>query len=1214
MNIWKSIKKKFGKNFLKADDEENENEEPDLEPYDFDSSTDLGEDDDDPNSDSDTYDSETDNGNFFGDEGENKEETESDFEPFGSNVAKNINGLIGEFGDIEATQEEEARQKAEFSEDDEEPDDEDEEWASSEESNATQLEDSDGTKSAVNQESNETQPDETAQQEIFELANQEKFIKEFERQFPIVDPEAEIDEEVVNFSKLVSVYNYEGQEIKKREDGSLLARLGLEVDDKRSFLNAINKVEKVKQLLDEKFDNRIEEQKNVVDEKQKSIDQNQKKLDDAKKLDLSKATIKSIKETIKSTKGKHKEAVEVYNSVVKQVKSYKKIIEKQYKEYVKPAKDSSIIDDFNSVEKRLVDFCLALGISPTIISKIQVPSLPGSFTWYKFEATNAEEKLKQRNLTKDTSLLNIIDALEKLDISGDDQFKELIREARIAAGDIGMSIAIIRQAVSADEKKIDEYCLNPQKLQVEINNRLAEVCAGGDIKNPIVVPEVLEHIKLQLDFEKRLEKNAEEGWSTKKSKKNEGDKDQEDKERWKFPAEFLFKIELCHFILSEAKDDNKVDKIYKDLAKKADERNIFEQLKQSKSNDKVGENYESMFEQLEDLFESFRGSDIKNYQTKISRDLGSKGEKQFWTRLNKTGIIKSEADHKLKSEYMFPSDGKVQEELDEIQDSFRASATQAAKNTQQKASSTIDSAITTPKETQPSETSKGKKRDEDEKKAEEKQEKYKNMYRKELLGKLYPTYFAEKRYIDLVDTYCFRYLTKYRNQLEKELSNNPDNQTNESSLSDSDKLKIMGLICLMAKPKETPGETKIIDSISGETEDEGEDQEEEEEGNSEASKNEAQQNGGNDNPPPIVSDYNPPELKSDHEPPELKSDHEPPELKSDHEPPELKSDHEPPELKSDHEPPELKSDHEPPELRSDHEPPELKSDYEYPKIISDYMSKAILNSYRDGTSIKGEDLKFISSFLNVPPKDLATSPVYLKFLILSKTFNLTPKFWIQFMKNKKVDLNLFMDVFSEYFTAYEVFPNQEDNPHSNEIKDLKNTLSENQKNFQTMKSNENQSNDNQNISNENVKSDVGDKYNVYNIDDINFNDFNEVQECWRYLRAKYRIIIMCIAKNTKVMSGKQANLVQQTQKKIEEGDERFLSKNFRNSNAKVLISNAKLFFKNLTNSLHGLEEDGDIKQYLGTRYLNAIKDRQSMIKENSGSDAIITDDNWKIKL
>ena len=278
------------------------------------------------------------------------------------------------------------------------------------------------------------------------------------------------------------------------------------------------------------------------------------------------------------------------------------------------------------------------------------------------------------------------------------------------------------------------------------------------------------------------------------------------------------------------------------------------------------------------------------------------------------------------------------------------------------------------------------------------------------------------------------------------------------------------------------------------------------------------------------------------------------------------------------------------------------------------MSKAILNSYRDGTSIKGEDLKFISSFLNVPPKDLATSPVYLKFLILSKTFNLNPKFWIQFMKNKKVDLNLFMDVFSEYFTAYEVFPNQEDNPHSNEIKDLKNTLSENQKNFQTMKSNENQSNDNQNIINENVKSDVGDKYNVDNIDDINFNDFNEVQECWRYLRAKYRIIIMCIAKNTKVMSGKQANLVQQTQKKIEEGDERFLSKNFRNSNAKVLISNAKLFFKNLTNSLHGLEEDGDIKQYLGTRYLNAIKDRQSMIKENSGSDAIITDDNWKIKL
>ena len=1159
MNIWKSIKKKFGKNFLKADDEENENEEPDLEPYDFDSSTDLGEDDDDPNSDSDTYDSETDNGNFFGDEGENKEETESDFEPFGSNVAKNINGLIGEFGDIEAAQEEEARQKAEFSEDDEEPDDEDEEWASQEKSNGTQLEDSDGTKSTVNQESNETQPDETAQQEIFELANQKEFIEEFERQFPIVDPEAEINEEAVNFSKLVSVYNYEGQEIKKREDGSLLARLGLEVDDKRSFLNAINKVEKVKQLLDNKFNDTVKEYKDAVDEKQKIIDQNQKKLDDAKKLDLSKATIKSIKETIKSTKGEHKEAVEVYNAVVKQVKSYKKIIEKQYKEYVKPAKDSSIIDDFNSVEKRLVDFCLALGISPTIISKIQVPSLPGSFTWYKFEATNAEEKLKQRNLTKDTSLLNIIEALEKLDISGDDQFKELIREARIAAGDIGMSIAIIRQAVSADEKKIDEYCLNPKKLQVEINNRLAEVCAGGDIKNPIVVPEVLEHIKLQLDFEKRLGKNAEEGWSTKKSKK-EGDQDQEDKERWKFPAEFLFKIELCHFILSEAKDDNKVDKIYKDLAKKADERNIFEQLKQSKSNDKVGENYESMFEQLEDLFESFRGSDIKNYQTKISRDLGSKGEKEFWTRLNKTGIIKSEADHKLKSEYMFPSDGKVQEELDEIQDSFRASATQAAKNTQQKASSTIDSAITTPKETQPSETSKGKKRDEDEKKAEEKQEKYKNMYRKELLGKLYPTYFAEKRYIDLVDTYCFRYLTKYRNQLEKELSNNPDNQTNESSLSDSDKLKIMGLICLMAKPKETPGETKIIDSISGETEDEGEDQEEEEVGNSEASKNEAQQNGGNDNPPPIVSDYNPPELKSDHE------------------------------------------------------PPELKSDYEYPKIISDYMSKAILNSYRDGTSIKGEDLKFISSFLNVPPKDLATSPVYLKFLILSKTFNLTPKFWIQFMKNKKVDLNLFMDVFSEYFTAYEVFPNQEDNPHSNEIKDLKNTLSENQKNFQTMKSNENQSNDNQNISNENVKSDVGDKYNVDNIDDINFNDFNEVQECWRYLRAKYRIIIMCIAKNTKVMSGKQANLVQQTQKKIEEGDERFLSKNFRNSNAKVLISNAKLFFKNLTNSLHGLEEDGDIKQYLGTRYLNAIKDRQSMIKENSGSDAIITDDNWKIKL
>ena len=1176
INIFKIAKEKIRKKFLKADDEEYENEEPDLEPYDFDSSTDLGENDDDPNSDLDNYDFETYNDNFFDDEGEDKEGTKS-----------GTGDDNGNFDDKEET---------ESSEDDEEPDDEDEEWASQEKSNGTQLEDSDGTKSTVNQESNETQPDETAQQEIFELANQEKFIEEFEKQFPIVAPKGKKDKKnKVNFSKLVSVYNYEGQEIKKREDGSLLVRLGLEVDDKRSFLNAINKVEKVKQLLDEKFDNRIEEQKNVVDEKQKFIDQNKKRLDDAKKLDLSKATIKSIEKAIKLSKEAHKKAVEVYNAVVKQVKSYKKIIEKQYKEYVKPAEDSSSIDDFNSVEKRLVDFCLALGISPTIISKIQVPSLPGSFTWYKFEATNAEEKLKQRNLTKDTSLLNIIDALEKLDISGDDQFKELIREARIAAGDIGMSIAIIRQAVSADEKKIDEYCLNPKKLQVEINNRLAEVCAGGDIKNPIVVPEVLEHIKLQLDFEKRLEKNAEEGWSTKKSKK-EGDQDQEDKERWKFPAEFLFKIELCHFILSEAKDDNKVDKIYKDLAKKADERNIFEQLKQSKSNDKVGENYESMFEQLEDLFESFRGSDIKNYQTKISRDLGSKGEKEFWTRLNKTGIIKSEADHKLKSEYMFPSDGKVQEELDEIQDSFRASATQAAKNTQQKASSTIDSAITTPKETQPSETSKGKKRDEDEKKAEEKQEKYKNMYRKELLGKLYPTYFAEKRYIDLVDTYCFRYLTKYRNQLEKELSNNPDNQTNESSLSDSDKLKIMGLICLMAKPKETPGETKIIDSISGETEDEGEDQEEEEEGNSEASKNEAQQNGGNDNPPPIVSDYNPPELKSDHEPPELKSDHEPPELKSDHEPPELKSDHEPPELKSDH------------------EPPELKSDYEYPKIISDYMSKAILNSYRDGTSIKGEDLKFISSFLNVPPKDLATSPVYLKFLILSKTFNLTPKFWIQFMKNKKVDLNLFMDVFSEYFTAYEVFPNQEDNPHSNEIKDLKNTLSENQKSSEIMKSNENQSNDNQNISNENVKSDVGDKYNVDNIDDINFNDFNEVQECWRYLRAKYRIIIMCIAKNTKVMSGKQANLVQQAQKKIEEGDERFLSKNFRNSNAKVLISNAKLFFKNLTNSLHVLEEDGDIKQYLGTRYLNAIKDRQSMIKENSGSDAIITDDNWKIKL
>ena len=265
MNIWKSIKKKFGKNFLKADDEENENEEPDLEPYDFDSSTDLGEDDDDPNSDSDTYDSETYNDNFFDDEGENKEETESDFEPFGSNVAKNINGLIGEFGDIEAAQEEEARQKAEFSEDDEEPDDEDEEWASQEKSNGTQLEDSDGTKSTVNQESNETQPDETAQQEIFELANQKEFIEEFERQFPIVDPEAEINEEAVNFSKLVSVYNYEGQEIKKREDGSLLARLGLEVDDKRSFLNAINKVEKVKQLLDNKFNDTVKEYKDAVD-------------------------------------------------------------------------------------------------------------------------------------------------------------------------------------------------------------------------------------------------------------------------------------------------------------------------------------------------------------------------------------------------------------------------------------------------------------------------------------------------------------------------------------------------------------------------------------------------------------------------------------------------------------------------------------------------------------------------------------------------------------------------------------------------------------------------------------------------------------------------------------------------------------------------------------------------------------------------------------
>ena len=1197
MNIWKSIKKKFGKNFLKADDEENENEEPDLEPYDFDSSTDLGEDDDDPNSDSDTYDSETDNGNFFGDEGENKEETESDFEPFGSNVAKNINGLIGEFGDIEAAQEEEARQKAEFSEDDEEPDDEDEEWASSEESNATQLEDSDGTKSAVNQESNGTQPDETAQQEIFELANQKEFIEEFEKQFPIVSPKGKKDKKnkedeknKVNFSKLVSVYNYEGQEIKKREDGSLLARLGLEVDDKRSFLNAINKVEKVKQLLDEKFDNRIEEQKNVVDEKQKFIDQNKKRLDDAKKLDLSKATIKSIEKAIKLSKEAHKKAVEVYNAVVKQVKSYKKIIEKQYKEYVKPAEDSSIIDDFNSVEKRLVDFCLALGISPTIISKIQVPSLPGSFTWYKFEATNAEEKLKQRNLTKDTSLLNIIDALEKLDISGDDQFKELIREARIAAGDIGMSIAIIRQAVSADEKKIDEYCLNPQKLQVEINNRLAEVCEGGDIKNPIIVPEVLEHIKLQLNFEKRLEENAGEGWSTKKSKKNEGNKEQKDpkdKEKWLSRAEFLFKVEFCNFILSEQKDDE-VEEIYKELKKYADDNHTFEQAKNGTSTSTNGKKYDAIFEKLDDLFR-FKSNSVKNCIKELSKDLsGSEGESGYWERLSKANII-GKNGHELNNEYMFSQDGKIAKEFKKIKDSFRTFVIQAS-------SSTIDSAITTPKETQPSETSKGKKRDEDEKKAEEKQEKYKNMYRKELLGKLYPTYFAEKRYIDLVDTYCFRYLTKYRNQLEKELSNNPDNQTNESSLSDSDKLKIMGLICLIAKPKETPGETKIIDSISGETEDEGEDQEEEEEGNSEASKNEAQQNGGNDNPPPIVSDYKPPELKSDHEPPELKSDHEPPELKSDHEPPELKSDHEPPELKSDH------------------ESPELKSDYEYPKIISDYMSKAILNSYRDGTSIKGEDLKFISSFLNVPPKDLATSPVYLKFLILSKTFNLTPKFWIQFMKNKKVDLNLFMDVFSEYFTAYEVFPNQEDNPHSNEIKDLKNTLSENQKSSEIMKSNENQSNDNQNISNENVKSDVGDKYNVDNIDDINFNDFNEVQECWRYLRAKYRIIIMCIAKNTKVMSGKQANLVQQTQKKIEEGDERFLSKNFRNSNAKVLISNAKLFFKNLTNSLHGLEEDGDIKQYLGTRYLNAIKDRQSMIKENSGSDAIITDDNWKIKL
>ena len=1135
MNIWKSIKKKFGKNFLKADDEENENEEPDLEPYDFDSSTDLGENDDDPNSDLDNYDFETYNDNFFDDEGEDKEGTKS-----------GTGDDNGNFDDKEET---------ESSEDDEEPDDEDEEWASQEKSNGTQLEDSDGTKSAVNQESNGTQPDETAQQEIFELANQEKFIEEFEKQFPIVAPKGKKDKKnKVNFSKLVSVYNYEGQEIKKREDGSLLVRLGLEVDDKRSFLNAINKVEKVKQLLDEKFDNRIEEQKNVVDEKQKFIDQNKKRLDDAKKLDLSKATIKSIEKAIKLSKEAHKKAVEVYNAVVKQVKSYKKIIEKQYKEYVKPAEDSSSIDDFNSVEKRLVDFCLALGISPTIISKIQVPSLPGSFTWYKFEATNAEEKLKQRNLTKDTSLLNIIDALEKLDISGDDQFKELIREARIAAGDIGMSIAIIRQAVSADEKKIDEYCLNPQKLQVEINNRLAEVCEGGDIKNPIIVPEVLEHIKLQLNFEKRLEENAGEGWSTKKSKKNEGNKEQKDpkdKEKWLSRAEFLFKVEFCNFILSEQKDDE-VEEIYKELKKYADDNHTFEQAKNGTSTSTNGKKYDAIFEKLDDLFR-FKSNSVKNCIKELSKDLsGSEGESGYWERLSKANII-GKNGHELNNEYMFSQDGKIAKEFKKIKDSFRTFVIQAS-------SSTIDSAITTPKETQPSETSKGKKRDEDEKKAEEKQEKYKNMYRKELLGKLYPTYFAEKRYIDLVDTYCFRYLTKYRNQLEKELSNNPDNQTNESSLSDSDKLKIMGLICLIAKPKETPGETKIIDSISGETEDEGEDQEEEEEGNSEASKNEAQQN---------VSDYKPPELKSDHEPPELKSDHE---------------------------------------------SPELKSDYEYPKIISDYMSKAILNSYRDGTSIKGEDLKFISSFLNVPPKDLATSPVYLKFLILSKTFNLTPKFWIQFMKNKKVDLNLFMDVFSEYFTAYEVFPNQEDNPHSNEIKDLKNTLSENQKSSEIMKSNENQSNDNQNISNENVKSDVGDKYNVDNIDDINFNDFNEVQECWRYLRAKYRIIIMCIAKNTKVMSGKQANLVQQTQKKIEEGDERFLSKNFRNSNAKVLISNAKLFFKNLTNSLHGLEEDGDIKQYLGTRYLNAIKDRQSMIKENSGSDAIITDDNWKIKL